>query len=138
MTALIRRELCSARSNEYINYVGVLISGIFIDCYARTFKYARQRARYREIRHFHDGLRPANVTQILLPNTILTVQAMSLEELSPLQLCLMLQDNIKLQVEWLARRRLLRNTHLCIRCEIACTLVSQRDVADGFRWKCLL
>ena len=48
-------ELCSARSNEYINYVGVLISGIFLDCDARTFKYARQRARYREIRHFHDG-----------------------------------------------------------------------------------
>ena len=55
MTALIRRELCSARSNEYINYVGVIISDIFFDCDPRTYKYERQRARCREIRHFHDG-----------------------------------------------------------------------------------
>ena len=82
--------------------------------------------------------RPANVTHIVPPNTILTVQAMSVEELDPLQLGLMLQDNIKLYVEWLACQRLLRNTHQCIRCGIACTLVAQRDVADGFRWKCQL
>ena len=82
--------------------------------------------------------RPANITYIVPPNTILTVQAMSVEELGPLQLGLMLQGNTKLQVEWLARRRLLRNTHQCIRCGIACTLVAQRDVADGFRWKCRL
>ena len=55
MTALIRRELCSAQSNEYINYVGVIISGIFFYCDPRTYKYERQRARYREIHHFHDG-----------------------------------------------------------------------------------
>ena len=82
--------------------------------------------------------RPTNVTHIVPPNTILTVQAMSVEELGPLQLGLMLQDNTKLQVEWLARRRLLRNIHKCIRCWIACTLVAQRDVADGFRWECRL
>ena len=55
MTALIRRELSSAQTNEYINYVGVIISGIFFDCDPRTYKYERHRARYREIRHFHDG-----------------------------------------------------------------------------------
>ena len=55
MTALIRRELCSAQSNEYINYVGVIISDRVVDCDPRTYKYERQRARYREIRHFHDG-----------------------------------------------------------------------------------
>ena len=46
MTALIQWELCSAQSNEYINYVGVIISGIFFNCDPRTYKYKRQRARY--------------------------------------------------------------------------------------------
>ena len=54
MTVPIRPELCSARSNENINYVGIIISGFF-DCDQRTYKYERQRARYSEIRHFHNG-----------------------------------------------------------------------------------
>ena len=107
MTALIRRELSSAQTNEYFNYVGVIISGICFDCDLRTYKYERHRARYREIRHFHDGRSTSEryVTHIVPPNTSLTVQAVSVEELGPLQLGLMLQDNIKLLVEWLARRR---------------------------------
>ena len=138
VTALIRRELCSARSNEYINHVGVIISGIFFDCDQRTYKYERQSEIQERFVISTMAGRPANITHIVPPNTILTVQAMSVEELGPLQLGLMLQGNTKLQVEWLARRRLLRNTHQCIRCAIACTLVAQRDVADGFRWKCRL
>ena len=72
--------------------------------------------------------RPANVAHIVPPNTSLTVQVASVEELGPLQLGLVLQDNIKFDVEWLARQ--------CIRCVIDCTIVAQRDVADGFLWKC--
>ena len=73
---------------------------------------------------------PANITHIVPANTILTVQAMSVEELGPLQLGLMLQGNTNLQVEWLARRRLLRNTHQCIRYGI----VSSRRAARCRRW----
>ena len=139
MTALIRRELCSARSNEYINYVGVIISGIFFPLRSANLQVRETESEIQErfvISTMAD--QPANITHIVPPNTILTVQAMSVEELGPLQLGLMLQGNTNLQVEWLARRRLLRNTHQCIRYGIACTLVAQRDVADGFRWKCRL
>ena len=78
----------------------------------------------------------ANVVGAERLNTILMVQVMSVEELGLLQLGLMLRDNIKFQVEWLARRQLLCNTDHCTCCVIVCTLVTQGDVADGFRWKC--
>ena len=137
MTALIRRELSTAQTNEYFNYVSVIIMQVYFSTAIREPTSTRdiERDTERFVTSTMAG-RPANVTHIVPPNTSLTVQAVSVEELAPLQLGLMLQDNIKLLVEWLARRRLLRNTHQCIRCGIDCTLVAQRDVADGFLWKC--
>ena len=87
MTALIRREMCSAQSNEYINYVGVIISGIFVTVIREPTE--------RFVTSTMAG-RSANITHIVPPNKILTVQAVSVEQLGPIQLGLMLQNNTKL------------------------------------------
>ena len=80
--------------------------------------------------------RPAAATWIVPPNTIMAAPAMALERLGPFQLKLMLEGNIKLIMEWMARRGLLHNTYTCPQCAIPCSLVAQRDAQDGYRWKC--
>ena len=74
MTMLIRWELCSAESNKYINSTGIINSGIFFDCDPRIYK--RERFVISMM-----TCRPANMKHIVPLNMILTVQAMSVEEL---------------------------------------------------------
>ena len=62
--------------------------------------------------------RPAAATFIVPQNTVLTVQAMGLEELGPVQLRVMLADAVRPKIDWLARRGLLHNTHTCVQCQV--------------------
>ena len=82
--------------------------------------------------------RPRNVSHIVPPKSILTEQQMSLERLGPFELRVMLQDDRKMQIEWLAQRALLRNTRLCTQCFGQCTLVAAHDSNDGYLWRCHL
>ena len=80
--------------------------------------------------------RPAAATFIVPQNTVLTVQAMGLEKLGPVQLRVMLADGVRPKIDWLARRGLLHNTHTCVQCQVPCNLVVQRGAQDGYRWRC--
>ncbi len=80
--------------------------------------------------------RPAAATFIVPQNTVLTPLAMGIEELGPVQLRLMLDDDVRPKIDWLARRGLIHNTHTCVQCQVPCSLVAQRDAQDGYRWRC--
>ena len=81
--------------------------------------------------------RPAAATTIVPPNTVLAPgRCMALEELGPVQLMVMLGDDVRQQMNWLAERGLLHNTYTCPQCQVLCGLVAQQDSQDGVRWKC--
>ena len=44
--------------------------------------------------------------------------------------------NIEATIEWLARRRLIRNTVSCPTCNELCSLVSCTQLTDKKRWSC--
>ena len=60
--------------------------------------------------------RLAAATSIVPQNTGLTALAMGMEELGPVQLRLMLDEAVPPKIDWLARRGLLHNTHMCVQC----------------------
>ena len=39
-------------------------------------------------------------------------------------------------IQWCARRRLLKNSCICPRCNLQCGLISRHDVSDGKTWNC--
>ena len=39
-------------------------------------------------------------------------------------------------LQWLAQRRLIKNSVFCNNCQIQYTLNSYKDANDGYRWKC--
>ena len=39
-------------------------------------------------------------------------------------------------LQWLAQRRLIKNSVFCNNCQIQYTLNSYKDATDGYRWKC--
>ena len=63
---------------------------------------------------------------------------MALEELRTVPLMVMLGDDVRQQMNWLAERGLLHNTYTCPQCQVLCGLVAQQDSQDVVRWKCRL
>ena len=62
--------------------------------------------------------RSAAATFIVPQNTVLSVLAMGMEELGPVQLILMLGDAVPPKIDWLARKGLLHDTHTCMQCHV--------------------
>ena len=80
--------------------------------------------------------RSAAATFIVPRNTVLMALTMGMEELGPVQLILMLDDDVRPKIDWLARIVLLHNMHTCVQNQVPCSLVAQRDARDGYRWRC--
>ena len=76
---------------------------------------------------------PAPATRIVPQNTVLTRLAMCIEELGPVQLRLMLDDDVRPKIDWQALWGLLHNTHTCVQCQMPRSLVEQREAHKGYR-----
>ena len=62
--------------------------------------------------------RSAAATFIVPQSTVVIVLGMGMEELGPVQLRLILGDDVRPKIDWLARRGLLHNTHTCVKCQV--------------------
>ena len=68
-------------------------------------------------------------------NDILNIQAVQLEDWNLMRLIPALPD-IFTGMQWLAARRLLKNSMDCGICQNPCTLNRYAQGIDGFRWRC--
>lgn len=72
---------------------------------------------------------------IIDPAEVLNDVEMREEEWRMLSLTRDIQ-NVDLSMQWLAKRRLLKNGLMCITCDVQCYLGAYNQGSDGFRWAC--
>ncbi len=81
-------------------------------------------------------LGPAPPGHIVNPQRILAAQAVKEERWNIQKLCEKLGHDKRADLEWLAERRLLRNTLPCPSCNWPCNLVRNSQRGDGWQWHC--
>ena len=79
--------------------------------------------------------RARNPEEIVPANNLLNVQTVLLENWNLIRLITALSDNIS-SIQWLATRRMLKNSVQCATCNDPCTLNRYSQGMDGFRWRC--